>query len=287
MISIAFFTHFFSLFSVCSLWIFDKKKFAIFAIVTSVMCAMLTSVINLKGLFIICAYFFANFLFFRCKVNPFSKTMLGIMIFAMAWILASHMIDGFISWQIVNQEQISTNGEKYSLYLTLDKVIAGVGILVFALTPIRRVKHIKHMLIGMLPTTLLSVSIIAIAGLMLKVVSFDPKFPELWATWIVVSLLVHCVAEEAIFRLFLQGGIQNLLSSFKYAPIISILVASIGYTVYMMPQPTNFLGAIFVGNMFFGYIFYKTQRIEASILLHFLVNFIHFFFFTYPLLNQY
>ena len=30
MISIAFFSHFFSLFSVCSLWVFEKKRFAIF-----------------------------------------------------------------------------------------------------------------------------------------------------------------------------------------------------------------------------------------------------------------
>ena len=286
MISIAFFSHFFSLFSVCSLWVFEKKRFAIMAIATSIICAVLTSVISPKALFIITIYFAANYLFFKVQVRPFSKAMLGIMIFVISWLLASHMVSGFISWQIVNEEQISVDGEKYSLYLNIDKVIAGLGITIFALVPLRRAIHIRNMIVKMLPSTILAVSIVAFAGMVMKVVSFDPKFPDLWITWIVISLLVHCVAEEALFRLFLQGGIQNILSTYKYAPVISILISSAAYTAYMFPESTNFLAAIFVGNLFFGYVYYKTQRVEASILLHFIINLIHFFFFTYPSLSQ-
>ena len=286
MISIAFFSHFFSLFSVCSLWVFEKKRFAIMAIATSIICAVLTSVISPKALFIITIYFLANYLFFRAPVRPFSKAMLGIMIFVISWLLASHMVSGFISWQIVNEEQISDGGEKYSLYLNMDKVIAGVGIMIFALVPLRRSIHIRNMIIKMLPSTMLAISIVAFAGIVMKVVSFDPKFPDLWITWIIISLLVHCVAEEALFRLFLQGGIQNILSTYKYASVISILISSAAYTAYMFPGSTNFLAAVFVGNLFFGYVYYKTQRVEASILLHFIINLIHFFFFTYPSLSQ-
>lgn len=287
MVSIAFFSHFFSLFSVCSLWVFEKKRFALMALVTSLICALLTEVITLKALFIVATYFLANLLFFKMKPNHLSKMVLSIMIFSFSWMLANHMISGFISWQIINSELISVDGEKYSLYLNMDKVIAGLGILIFALVPIRRSIHFRHMVLTMLPSTIWALVIIAATGMLLKVVNFDPKFPDLWVTWIIVSLLVNCVAEEAIFRLFLQGGIQNVLSTYKYAPVIAILISSTAFAAFHAPQSTNYLIAIFIASLFFGYVYHITKRVEASVLLHFITNFIHFFFFTYPLLNQY
>ncbi len=285
MFSISFFSHFFSLFSVCALWLFEKKRFALIAIIISVAIAVITHVISVRALFIVVTFFLANYLFYQRQLGHFTRAVLAIMIFSIAWLLASHWIGGFISWQITYGEVLSPDAEKFSLYLNLDKVIAGVGIMVFGFTPLRRRVQIVHMLSLMMPASILCISIIAAAGLLLKVVNFDPKLPDIWVTWMIISVLVHCFAEETIFRYFLQGGIQNILSTYKYAPLIAILVSSTAFTFYQAPQPTNFLVAVFVGSLFFSYVFYKTKRVEASIILHFMVNFIHFFFFTYPSLG--
>lgn len=285
MFSLSFFAHFFSLFSVCSLWLFEKRYFALLSIGIGVICALITNVISQSALFIIVIYFLANYLFYKKQVSHFASGVLAIIIFAIAWMLSSHLVPGFISWQIIYSEILSPDAEKFSLYLNMDKVIAGMGIMVFGFIPLRRSIQIRHMIITMLPASILCILLISITALVMKVVNFDPKFPDLWITWILISLLVHSFAEEVIFRYFLQGGIQNILITYKYSPLISILVSSTAFTFYQAPQPTNFLISVFIASLFFAYVFHKTKRVESSILLHFMVNFVHFFFFTYPSLG--
>lgn len=42
----------------------------------------------------------------------------------------------------------------------------------------------------------------------------------------------------------------------------------------------------FVAGMGYGWIYYRAKRIEASILTHFTLNFLHILFFTYPALTS-
>jgi membrane protease YdiL (CAAX protease family) len=41
-----------------------------------------------------------------------------------------------------------------------------------------------------------------------------------------------------------------------------------------------------VAGLFYGYAFWKTDRIQSSILVHFSVNLVHFLFFSYPALGR-
>ncbi len=285
MFSLSFFAHFFSLFSVCCLWLFEKRHFALMSITIAIICGCITNVIDLIALVITAGYFLANYLFYQRQVGHIISAILAIIIFVVAWMLSSHWIGGFTSWQIIFGEVLSPDAEKFSLFLNIDKVIAGVGIMVFGFIPLKRSVQIRHMIVAMLPSSILCISLISGAAVVLKVVNFDPKFPDLWITWILISLLVHSFAEETIFRYFLQGGVQNVLSTYKYTPIISVIVSSMAFTFYHAPQPTNFLISVFIASLFFGYVFHKTKRVESSIILHFMVNFVHFFFFTYPSLG--
>ncbi|MFN5382224.1 MAG: lysostaphin resistance A-like protein [Alphaproteobacteria bacterium] len=67
------------------------------------------------------------------------------------------------------------------------------------------------------------------------------------------------------------------------APIA--LVASTTIFTLMHSGPISYLIVVFIAGLFYGYAYQLTKRIEASILLHFLVNLIHFLFFTYPMLR--
>jgi membrane protease YdiL (CAAX protease family) len=240
-----------------------------------------------KAVFITMTFFLANFLYFRTATRPISKVALWFIIFIMAWLLASHGMHGFIKWQIINSELISADGEKYSLYMSIDKVIAGIGVLVFGIIPLQREIHIKHMLLSMLPTAVMALAIISSSAMLLGVVNFDPKLPDLWITWIIISLLVNCVAEEAIFRFFLQGKLQDLLKSYSLGVPVSIIISSAAFTYFHSPQSSGYLTSVFIASLFFGYVYRVTKRVEAAILIHYITNFIHFFFFTYPVLNKF
>jgi len=285
MVPLAFFSHFFSLFSVCSFWLFEKKRFSLIMLCVAIACAYITSVIDNLALFISCIYLLATYTFYKLNPSVISRFFLSIMIFVLAWILADNMITGFKTWEIIQNEIISSDGARYSLNLYFDKVIAGLGLLIFGITPLRRVSHIKTMLLSMMPGSIMSIITVASLGMLLGVVAIDLKFPDIWIVWIAISLLVNSVAEEVIFRFYLQGGISRFLEGNPFAGFISISVASMAFTIYHAPNSTNFLASVFLASLFFGYVYHKTKRIESAILLHFITNTIHFFVFTYPFIN--
>lgn len=284
--SLNFFAFFFLLFSICSVWLFEKKRFAGIFFAVGVVIAFITSLIDYQGLFITIIFCSANYVYFKRQVEPIGSAAIFTMILVMCFLLASQMLPGFIPWQVVNDEVISANGSPYSLALNIDKVIAGAAILIFGLVPIRRMLHLKQMLNATFPITAIGAVIIATFALLFGVAAMNIKVPEVWITWLAINLLINCVCDEAIFRFFVQGRIYKAIETVPFSAAISIVLSTALFVTYYAPAPTNYLMAVGLGSVVFGYAYHVTQRVEAAILCHFVVNVIHFFFFSYPMLSS-
>jgi membrane protease YdiL (CAAX protease family) len=100
-----------------------------------------------------------------------------------------------------------------------------------------------------------------------------------------VNLFFTCVAEEALFRGFLQNQLTQLLSQWTYGSTISLILTSILFGLVHFPGGWSYVFLATVAGLFYGYAYFKAQKIEASIWVHFLVNAIHFLAFTYPALK--
>ena len=83
--------------------------------------------------------------------------------------------------------------------------------------------------------------------------------------YIVSALSLAPLLEEILFRGIIYKG---LLSS--YSPKNAIIISSIIFGL-IHGQPTMIPGAIFFG-LLFGYIYYKTNSLGMTILLHFTAN---------------
>lgn len=286
MIPFNFFAFFFLLFSICSIWLFEKKRFAAIFFVVGVIIALITSLISYQGLFIITIFCIANYIYFKKQAGPIAKTLLFLIILIMSFLLGSQMLPGFVPWQVVNAEVISKSGTPFSLSLNTDRIIAGAVIMLFGLVPIRRMLHLKQMLYTALPMSTLGVAMIASLALLLGVAQVDVKMPEIWVTWLVINLLINCVSDEVIFRFFVQGGIYRVIQSVPFSAPISILLSTALFVTFYAPGSSNFLMSVGLGSLIFGYVYHITQRVEAAILTHFAVNIVHFFFFSYPMLSS-
>lgn len=198
--------------------------------------------------------------------------------------LASHLFPGFYNLKIIDHVYISKNAIPYTLYLNFDTAI--VGILILGITHhliSNKQDWIKLFKKTMFPFLGLIIIIMLLAT-SLGLVRFDPKFPSSLPIWFITNLLFVSVAEEAIFRGFLQKKISFLLGKKVYADYASILIAAIlfGLMHYMGGIKYIFLATI--TGIGYGWIYNRTQNIESAILSHFGLNLIHFIFFTYPLL---
>ena len=120
---------------------------------------------------------------------------------------------------------------------------------------------------------------------MIGLVSFTPKVPDFWLSFIAINLLFTCVAEEVLFRGLLQTKLAQTITSKRFALLVPVITACI-FALAHFAGGLHYVLVAAVAGFGYSYIFYKTQRLEWAILCHWLVNVCHFFFFTYPMLSS-
>jgi len=118
-------------------------------------------------------------------------------------------------------------------------------------------------------------------------VRFDFKTTNVFFVWAVSNLFFTCITEEVFFRLFLQDTFLKISSKYtKWSAPIGIGVASLLFGIAHFAGGTKYIVLACIAGIFYGYAYYKTGKIEASILTHFLLNATHFIFFSYPALQS-
>jgi membrane protease YdiL (CAAX protease family) len=117
-------------------------------------------------------------------------------------------------------------------------------------------------------------------------VSFDPKFPRESWLWMGVNLGFTCVAEEALFRGFIQAQLQRLWRNRPRGAWLALSVAAVLFGLAHAGGGPAYVALATVAGVGYGWVYLRTGCIEASILTHFALNATHFFFFTYPALQR-
>ena len=160
----------------------------------------------------------------------------------------------------------------------------GLLIIGLMLSLINNGKELMIMARKTLPLAAITILATMTLALSLGFVHFDPKLPNEFLIWSITNLLFVCLAQEALFRGFIQRNLTSIFHNFKFGTAISILISSslFGFTHYAGGWKYVFLAT--VAGIGYGTVYEKTQRIEASILTHFLLNVSHILFFTYPAL---
>lgn len=195
-----------------------------------------------------------------------------------------HLVPGFQNLQVLDKAKISADGIPFSLYLNIDKTIVGVFILGFLHQLITTKDAWVKMLKTTLPWALLLIIIIMILSCVIQFVRLDPKIPESLLMWSFTNLLYVCVAEEGFFRGFIQKYLCVAFQNIRHGNLLAIIIASILFGLAHFTGGSLYVMLAIIAGMGYGLIYLRTNRIEASIIAHFLLNSIHFVFFTYPAL---
>lgn len=97
--------------------------------------------------------------------------------------------------------------------------------------------------------------------------SFEQMSYSGWALW--VMALAGPVSEEVCFRFGVEG---SLLEEKKVSPRVAIIVSALIFGVIHM-NPAQMLGAFLLG-LYFGWLYYKTGSVWASVVCHVFNNLI-------------
>ena len=252
----------------------------------SLVAALLDGVVQPAGLLWVTALALAAFAFSRPQAGRWQVVTAGIVIAVLAAGLMLHRLPGFHNPRIISAVRFSADAVPFTLYLNFDKTIIGVLILGWCHGRIARAQEWRTMLVTAAPWAGGLIALLLALSLAAGYVRFEPKFPAEAAQWAGVNLLFVCVAEEALFRGFIQAQLQRVWEGRAWGPGLALGVAAGLFGLAHAAGGATYVALATVAGLGYGWIYRRTQRIEASILTHFALNAVHFFAFTYPALEQ-
>lgn len=189
--------------------------------------------------------------------------------------LAAHQLPGFQAMPMWPARQLSTDAPPYALRLSWDKLLLGMTLLAWWLGQARHPAPQSRLAWLAAGLTLVAVPLLALA---LGLVGWQPKWPDgLWL-WLAVNLGVAVLAEELLFRAWLQPLLCARLGGAGGIGLTALLFGA----AHIPFSPLFALVATLAG-LGYGLVFYASGRLWPAVALHGAVNLLHLLLLSYPL----
>jgi membrane protease YdiL (CAAX protease family) len=239
-----------------------------------------TGVVTPLGALVTVAFGLLCYLYWRRQQ---ALTTIAMIVFSLA--LMAHVLPGFSNVLVVRDAVLSAGAVPYTLYLNFDKALIGLSLLAFGPPLLSSADNWVAMLRGTLPRVALLIAVLIACALLVGQVRADVKWLGIFPIWAWSNLLFTCTPEEALFRGVIQRRLQG--ESLSPAETSNRRIAGLAIAALVFGL-AHYAGGVWsvvlatIAGIGYGWIFWRTNRIEASILAHFLVNTTHVLLFTYP-----
>ncbi len=268
-----------------SLWLFDKKEIAIVIAISFSFLTFFLNFISYPSLLLIILFSLSCF-FYKNSKKTIIRFFLSLLIIFFAALPFSHVILSSKHITIFDGIRFSTISAPFWMGINIEKSICGIILAAFLLKISRSFSEWKTILKEFLPIYIILTLILLLPAFITGFIKYDFKLPDNMYLFIANNLLLTCLAEEVIFRGFLQKNIHDILAkTFKMsqaAPLVSITFTSLLFGILHFKSGFLMVIFAFIAGIGYGYAYQKSWKIETAILVHFGVNITHFIFFTYP-----
>lgn len=192
--------------------------------------------------------------------------------------LITHLMPGFNNLQVLDKVLSGPQSLPFSMYLNLDKPLVFFALILAypALLGSEKRVEFKRILFIIVPL----LALLPIASL-LGALKVELSLPNWWWLFAINNLMITCVAEEALFRGFIQ---QALTRCFNWK--IGLTVASVLFGVAHIAGGGLLVVFATLAGLGYGLVFHFTGRLWCAVLVHFMFNFVHLLLFTYPALAR-
>lgn len=191
--------------------------------------------------------------------------------------LGAHLLPG-ISNPLLFSGAVSPASSEYRLFWNFDKAFAGLILLSLvpreATHPIRGIRAWK----ACLAFLALAILVAVLTGM----TRWDPKFTRTLLLWAPANLFLVCFPEEAMFRMLIQGRLEEWLAAHgKSASLGVFLAAAMFGLIHFRGGPVYMVVAALAGSAY-GFAYQARRNPWHPVLVHFGLNLLHFLFFAYP-----
>ncbi len=270
---------------------FVKPKLWPIALLCTLIAGLLYNAIDLVGLGVITLLFTMSFYASKLSTpvsnNPWhqrAKALIIALIILSCIALAAHLLPGFNNLQVLDDVEKSVNSVSFSLYLNFDKPMILFILLILYPTILMDKKEVTLFKVEnklrSSGAVLASFFIIFSLANLLSLITVEPQLPSWWWLFALNNLLLTCVIEEVFFR----GVIQNKLAKI-FNPYVGLTVASCLFGIAHFAGGFSYVLVATLAGFLYGFVYLNTGKIWHAILIHFCLNMIHLYLFTYPLIK--
>ena len=244
--------------------------------------AYLAHIVDIRAIAGLAIFSLFAYLAARANTSRPLKFIYLFFILNLALVLALHGWPGFHNPVLVADIRFSADAPAVTHYANFDKAAVGLILLAFLCKRAGDLSDWKKVLLTALPLALFGSVLVLGIAMASGFVKPDLKLPDYTPIFLLANLLFTCVAEETFFRGFLQERMLQVLDGFRFAAPTAIAVSALLFGAAHIGGGLTYAMLATVAGLVYAYAYHATRRVEVAIIVHFLVNAVHFVGFTYP-----
>ncbi|GAB1441161.1 CPBP family intramembrane metalloprotease [Providencia sp.] len=243
----------------------------------AIITATRTGVISWPALLVLIFIAATAFIRLRYQNRQFLKIASEIVLVACAIGLFIHIFPGFNNLKYLDKAVVGERSAPFTMYFNFDKALVPFILLaclptLFISSPSKTASPLQWCLLLLFVPALLIIATLA-GGL-----GFEFHLPTWLPAFVLCNLLFVCLAEEALFRGYLQQRLNQWLDSPYLALILTALLFG---GLHFSGGPLLILFATLAG-LIYGLAWMWSGKLWLAVSIHFGLNLAHLLFFTYP-----
>ena len=220
----------------------------------------------------------------KFRLPPAARYFLAMVAFMLSLGLKLEIIRGFSSVVFATNVQHTPSSLPYDLWFNYGTPFIGIFTLALNHDLLKGKEWIRFTYTGLI-WALLTSCIIIFIFFSAKWIAFHPRFNLAMAFWYLLLVFLQIIPEEGFFRGFLQKEMSKI--PIIGMNIISFILIGILYGIcglFIAPTLTFFVLSFCI-SILLSILYHYTKQIETSIITRVIIHFVHFFLFSYPILN--
>ena len=260
----------------------DRHSYAAVFIALSLAAAVAAGIVEWEGLALLALFAVSCLAAVRSALPTALRTLAWGIVVVLAVALGAHEVPWVHNVLVLDGVSVSDSSASYTLHWNYDKGFAGVLLYSVCVQPQETPQWKRAILITGV-VAFVTVVVVGVAATSTGYIAWDPKLPAMLAVWVPANLLLTCVAEESFFRGLLQRQLGGFLGGMLPAPaLVALFVAAVAFGTAHVAGGTTYVLLATLAGIGYGTAYHLTGRVEAGILVHFLLNLSHLLLFTYP-----
>jgi membrane protease YdiL (CAAX protease family) len=200
---------------------------------------------------------------------------------ALAAGLGLHLLPGFHNAQAIAAARYTADAAPFSMYLNLDKPLVAFWVVLAAAPPMAGADAAATLRAALAACAAAAVACLGVA-LAVGLVGWAPKWPAQGWLWLANNALLVTLAEEALFRGYVQQQLTARWGHHRGGAALAIGAAALLFGLAHLAGGVQWVALASLAGVAYG-VAYRYGGLAAAVLAHLGLNTLHFACFTYPM----